>query len=158
MTQPFKAGDPMSPTATLKNHGCVWAHVYWVQSCTATTRVHRWRIVVWPLDIEVSCEISGFTWWINIRRPSAARLRRVQCEFRWRYTWIQKPHIPYDNLGECGPPVNKPLLLLPCKVRSSADSCSVLMLTGLYVTVSVPISNGMYEGESGIETHKLFLT
>ena len=26
---------------------------------TATKRVHRWRIVERPLDIEVSCEISG---------------------------------------------------------------------------------------------------
>jgi len=37
-------------------HVFVWGRA--LRAVTATTRIHRWRLVEWPLHIEVSCEIS----------------------------------------------------------------------------------------------------
>ena len=54
----------------LQSYACTvqtwWRHFgrtinTWGRAVTATTRVHRWRIVERPLDIKVSCEMSRFS-------------------------------------------------------------------------------------------------
>ena len=50
---------------------------------TATQRIHRWRIVKRPLDIEVSCEISGIFPTNKQSRTNSGLSTRVQKVCGW---------------------------------------------------------------------------
>ena len=62
---------------------CNW----WGRAVTPTTRVRRWRIAEWPLDIGVSCEISRVSSLTNkqsrTNSGSSIRTRGVDVGLRW---------------------------------------------------------------------------
>ena len=72
-------------------------------------RVHGRRIVGWPLDIEVSCEISRELSLTNKQsRTNSGDSTRTRVAPR---AAMKNPHVPMIEscCGECRPPLNKPI-------------------------------------------------
>src|SRR6218665_1915350 len=76
---------------------------------TATQHVHRWGIVERPLDIEVSCEISGNLPTNKQSRTNSGLSTRVQEDGGWHYHPYETLQMPYD-LASTG---RQPISLTP---------------------------------------------
>ena len=74
-------------TARCRCFKSVFRHLWCGRAVTPTTRVRRWRIAEWPLDIGVSCEISRVSSLTNkqsrTNSGSSIRTRGVDVGLRW---------------------------------------------------------------------------
>src|SRR6218665_1285565 len=67
------------------------------RAATATQRVHGWRIVELPLDIEASCEISGNLPTNKQLRTNSGLSTRVQEVGGWHHHPYETLQMPYDG-------------------------------------------------------------